>query len=77
MARRDTTDLPGFATLGGQLHRGDWMLGGNASFDISKQIGYSEANFGFQAYPKIGYFFTDRIALNPLAQVYRWNNPCW
>jgi hypothetical protein len=49
--------------LWGQVHRGDWMLGGNAGFDISKQIGYSEANFGFQAYPKIGYFFTDRIAL--------------
>jgi hypothetical protein len=49
--------------LWGQVHRGDWMLGGNASFDISKQIGYAEANFGLQAYPKLGYFFTDRIAL--------------
>jgi len=49
--------------LWGQVHRGDWMLGGNASFDISKKIGNSEADFVFQAYPKIGYFLTDRIAL--------------
>lgn len=48
-----------------------WMLGGNANFHIDKQIGYQEANFGFQVYPKIGYFFTDRMALT--LESYRWD----
>lgn len=53
-------------TLSAQINKGDWLVGGNASFDYSESkpgsINPAKA-FTFDIAPNVGYFIIDQLAL--------------
>lgn len=44
----------------GNINKGDWMVGGDASFNYEKQGDYKTTNIGFM--PNVGYFFINNFA---------------
>ena len=44
------------------INKGDWMLGGNASFSSQKYKGYEGSTTSFELTPDAGYFFIDQLA---------------
>ena len=60
-----TTALSGALTLAftqGNIHKGSWMLGGNASFTSTKISDFDGSTTTISLSPNVGYFFVDQLA---------------
>lgn len=64
-------------TAQSQITKGNWLMGGNASFTLSKynsEFGQKNTDFVLQIAPDIGYFVIDKLAAGLKVSLYKHGN---